>query len=345
MSETANPTNAEPRPIDDAHASGEFAIEQVSDATVELMAIAKVMPVLERQLGEVSSDIETSIVGVSRGFQGMAQRAQAAVAAASDAAGGSGEGQGADVISEMRDVVALLVQRIGDSCEFSQEASSRLAQIESRLEGIDATLCNIEEIARKARLVALNGQIESARLGEAGVAFGVVAEETKELSRHAADTSTDIRELVSQLVLDIKTTATELREQSEEDAQRLEESQQKATQLLADIDVSHRRMRDSLNQTCELSQQLGGDIAQAVMSLQFQDRVSQRIEHVIESLQVLTEQANGHAEPGAALAASTYSKSLLDRLAARYTMAGERQAHDSDEADDGSDDSDDVELF
>ena len=306
--------------------TSELIAEVDSTTGVALLTVGKVMSVLERQLVETSTDIEESVVGVCQGFRGMAQRAQSAVSSAEDAVGG-GDADGRDnFVDEMRRLVNALIQNINDSCDFSQRTSDRLAQIESQLESVDATLSDIEEIACKARVVALNGQVEAARLGDAGAAFRVVAEETKDLSRHAGDTSNAVRELVSSLADDIKETSTELKARSESDAARLRESQEQALRVLEEINDTHQQMVQSLNNTSGISQELSRDIAGAVVSMQFQDRVSQRIAHVIETLQLLVGRVDSQAEESWEPAAAEQSGEILDELASRYTMDSERHA-------------------
>ncbi len=291
---------------------------------VELLTIGKVLSVVKRQVAEASTDVETSVVGVCQGFQGMALQAKEAVNAASSSLGVENSGSGNDLISEMQLVLNSLVHNIRESCEFSETVSGRLTKLETRLASIEKTLLAIEDLSCRARLVALNGQIEAARLGEAGLAFGVVAQETKDLSVNAADTSNSIRELVAELVKEIKTTSGELRERSKVDIQRFHVSEKQALDLLQDIDVKQKRMTDSLSRTSEISTALQNEISRAVMSMQFQDRVSQRLGHVIDTLQLLTARANSQVDPVFEPAARERSDQFLQSIASSYTMDSER---------------------
>ena len=52
----------------------------------------------------------------------------------------------------------------------------------------------IEDIARTVRLISLNARVEAARAGDAGRAFGVIAEEIKSLSEQTASASAEMGE-------------------------------------------------------------------------------------------------------------------------------------------------------
>ncbi|MCU0713931.1 MAG: methyl-accepting chemotaxis protein [Pirellula sp.] len=296
--------------------------ETAIQAEIELLTMGRTISVLERQIAEVNQDIETSIVGISRGFQGMAKQAQTAISTAGAAAGD----RPADRIAEMQDVVKRLVHDMGESCDSLNGASQKLIDVEKRLDIVESVLYNIEKIASQSRLVALNGEIEARRLGDAGKAFAVVAAETKSLSQHATETSRSIRELLSELTSVVTSTTSDLSARSQSDAKRLSQSKQEAEALLSYIHSDHNRMTESLAETEKIGRELQGNISNAVMSLQFQDRVSQRIHHVVDSLKVLRSRAEETADPVWQNEAETRCLQLLQQLSSQYTMESERAA-------------------
>jgi hypothetical protein len=90
----------------------------------------------------------------------------------------------------------------------------------------------------------------------------------------------------------------------------------------------HQRTRDSLVRTTTDNSRLAGEIAAAVVGLQFQDRVKQRVEHVLETLQSLENilAGNFRARAGGAEAPGSGSDLLAD-VQSSYTMEAEREAH------------------
>ena len=311
-------------------------------AEIELLTLGRTISVLERQISEVNQDIESSIVGISQGFQGMARQAQAAISTAGATAGDRPENK----IEEMQEVVQRLVNYMGESCDSLSGASQRLIDVEKRLDVVESVLYNIEKIASQSRLVALNGEIEARRLGDAGKAFAVVAAETKLLSQHATETSRSIQELLSELTCVVTSTSSDLSARSQSDAKRLSQSKQEADSLLSFIHSDHNRMTESLAETQKIGRELQGNISNAVMSLQFQDRVSQRIHHVVDSLKVLRSRAEKTADPVWQNEAEARYLQLQQQLSSQYTMESERAAHSSDQKSGGtSAETFEVELF
>ncbi|HBJ38914.1 MAG TPA: hypothetical protein DDZ51_30040 [Planctomycetaceae bacterium] len=334
--DSIDPTSDQPN--DPQLASQRFETE------VELLTLGKIVAVLERQLKDVNHDIEKSVIGISQGFQGMARQAQAAVnvvgSVAADEDGGIGK------ISEMQTVINRLVSHMNESCESLGDASHRLSDMEGRLDGVETVLSGIEEIAARSRLMALNGQIEAGRLGAAGAAFAVVASETKQLSQHAADTSSRAQGLLSELSDDITSTTKDLSSRSKTDASRLLDSKQEAEAILIYIEENHSKMMKVLNDTGSISRELQSSISRAVISLQFQDRVSQRMEHVINSLKLICDRVRDRGDDQYDWIAEERSQVILSELSKGYTMDAERLALTGAESQAGSSgDSFDVELF
>lgn len=296
--------------------------EAIAHAEIELLTLGRTISILERQITEVNQDIESSIVGISQGFQGMAKQAQAAI----NTAGATAGDRPANKIDEMQMVVKKLVNYMGESCDSLNAASQKLIDVENRLDVVESVLYNIEKIASQSRLVALNGEIEARRLGTSGKAFAVVAAETKLLSQHATETSRSIRELLSELTSMVTSTTGELKSRSKSDAMRLSQAKQEAESLLSFIHNDHVRMTESLVETEKIGRELQGNITNAVMSLQFQDRVSQRIHHVADSLKVVRSRAEETADPTWNEEAEARCLKLLEELSSQYTMESERAA-------------------
>jgi methyl-accepting chemotaxis protein len=306
-----------------------FASARDGKQYVDVAAATKVMTMLEKQLGEVSSDVESSVVGVCQGFQGMTERAQSAINLAQGAVGMNEHGKEGDLIQQMQRVMESLLENVRLSSEFSQEVSQKLLNLESRLNLVENTIEEVEEISNRAKLVALNGQIEASRLGTQGRAFQVVAEETKALATNAAKTSDTIRSSINQLAIELHGTSSSIRTRAASDSESFRRSEESAKKLLSDIQSANSRIKQSLTQTVKIGGELRTDIAKAVMSMQFQDRVSQRIAHVIETLDILTTRMKPVCANAPQKEVELRCSEWMREITARYTMDSERELHGS----------------
>ncbi|MFO1003287.1 MAG: methyl-accepting chemotaxis protein [Planctomycetaceae bacterium] len=218
---------------------------------VELAAGVRVLQILSGQLQQTAMDIQDSIVRVSTGFAGMAQQAASAVQ-----------------LSQCR------VQ--------SREGMNKV------LDAARKTLDEVDTIAREARMVGLNGQIEAARAGQQGIAFSVVANETKSLALHAATTSDMLKRMLNEL---------------------------------AEL---HEQLVDALQSSESTSECLSREITRAVMGLQFQDRVNQQLQHITETLDAIYDRAVPITEQVPARKVAARLEDWREWMQSRSTMESER---------------------
>lgn len=323
----------------------------------EALSCLSLFPVLETQLREAVQQIEQGVVQVGNSFAGITQRARDAVTqisrgeASQDATTcGSGIGQ---LIGGTRETMSRLLQRIEQTSELSQATVQRMLEIEQRIHSLESTLGEIDAVAANARLLALNGQIEAARAGAHGAAFAIVATETAKMAVHAVGASRTIRQMIGDLSTEITGASQDLRQRASADNEEASQSRGEVNRALDCMATMHDEMRQAMQQAKENSQRLAQDISHAVMALQFQDAVSQRIGHVVSTLEEIhatlcttfeVAETTDSAGPVAAVGSDEWAR----RMAEQYTMDSERRAlaaHVADGADDTQGLGDNVELF
>lgn len=318
----------------------------------ELNSCLPMFPVLVTQLREAVQQVEQGVVEVSCSFQGMAQRARDAVAQLS--LGGQEEdgeacaGGISQLIDNTRETMGRLLQRIEQTCELSGATVQRMLEIEQRIHGLNSTLKEIDAVAANARLLALNGQIEAARAGKQGAAFAIVATETAKMAVHAVDASKIIRKMIGALSTEIAEASQDLRQRAAADAEEALQSRSEVTRALDCMAEMHGKMQQTMLVARENSQCLAHDISHAVVAMQFQDSVSQRVGHVISTLEEMHEALQSKLDLHEATGAATPVHDWTSRMADQYTMASERKAlasHVTAGADDTQGLGDNVELF
>lgn len=89
----------------------------------------------------------------------------------------------------------------------SEESTNSCLNLQQSAERIGEILLIIDDIANKINLLALNATIESARAGEAGKSFAVVAQEVKVLANQTADATKEITSHINDVREKIDTTS------------------------------------------------------------------------------------------------------------------------------------------
>ena len=291
----------------------------------EVAAMLPILDSLAKHVHETAEDLQHSVLEISTGFGGMAARVRETVETAHSGLTSDSGLSTDDTIHEIRGVLGGLLSAVQESTDSSQQLSERLQRLEQTLGEVNASLRQVEKIAEEARIVGLNGRLEAARAGSHGAAFNVVANETKNLGVHAAETSASIRRQVEQLNHSLNRVSTELQERIAIDAETARDSQTKVTNLLDQLGVMHHGLTTSLQRTESLSEGVSRDITKSIMALQFQDRVNQRLDHVVEALQALKENLSPFRDVACAGKASSRSADWRAWLNSRSTMSSERQ--------------------
>ncbi|ATL91424.1 chemotaxis protein [Aeromonas sp. CU5] len=251
----------------------------------------KALPIWSQQIENSRQQTEAAMIDLTQRFSGLASKLEEAVSASHLAAGELGDANSrgmAGVLSEsqqqLNEVVAIL-----HSAQANRDAM--LAEIKSLTTytiELNTMAMDVAKIASQTNLLALNAAIEAARAGEAGRGFAVVADEVRNLSRLSSETAQKMTEKVDT----INTAIGRAFQIAENAAARDHASALNSEQTIEQVLTRFRHATDSLAESASLLQnestEIHLEISNVIVSLQFQDRVSQILSHVRQNMESLS---------------------------------------------------------
>jgi methyl-accepting chemotaxis protein len=292
------------------------------------------LPVWSGHIESTRSQVETAISALAERFAGIVQQldetARLSDVAADSIAGGAGGGGGLVAVfaqgeRDLGQVVSSLETAMGAKAAML----TKIQALEQYIRELQDMAADVARIAQQTNLLALNAAIEAARAGEQGRSFAVVAQEVRSLSKMSADTGRNIAAkvtLISEAIAATSAAAAQSRVQ--DDA-----ATAQSAQIIDGVLQQFRRSTDALVESGSHLKSgrdyLQQEISEALVHLQFQDRISQVMSHVRDSidavppaLQALQQDYDSHGRLGALDA-----RGLLASLEKTYVMADERKVH------------------
>jgi len=336
----------------DCHIKMEETLKPVASVISER---AEMIAILENQLAKVNLDSEAAHNNISENFAVIISKAQEQSGRAGEAfqiftSSGNGDSQG--FVEKSRDTLMKVIDEQQTIASYIQETNEKLSTVMVDINSIKDTVQQVEYIADQTNLLALNAAIEAARAGEAGRGFAVVADEVRKLAEKSNEFSADIKNAVDGVSKNIQ----DIHSRAVKDVEKVQAISASSGD---EVNKTLEQLNDSMNQANVIMQELqdsstnlADDINAMVISMQYQDINRQRIEHVIEPLEIMRGDFNGI---GIALNNIEDASIQLDiseiaqHLKELYTMESERDIFNSNAdmtaAEQDRDDDDNVELF
>lgn len=282
----------------------------------EVSATLPVLEVLESQILDVIKKGNDATDKLSTSFGDMAGRANDVV----NMATGAQRDESRAGVDEVREIVSELLVQVQRTSESTQETAEMLSKIEIDLQNVEECMAEIEGIANRSRMVSLNGQIEAAAAGENGHGFAVVASETGDLATNVSEVSHRIRGVVDQMSQSIRKSFDRTRSRVTADQDAIKNCEQRVEEMLTSLDEYQQELERNLESTKSSSDELASAISQSVMTLQFQDSVSQRMHHVTETMNEIRETFGTLVDPADSGAAKRRSEEWMEKLTSSYCV-------------------------
>jgi methyl-accepting chemotaxis protein len=305
-----------------------------------------VVPVWVRQIELSRTQMEEAIVGLTSRFAGIVARLDEAVSASSAAAEGVEGGRG--LVSVFSKCETQLNEVVSSLKLAMQNKQSMLAEVTGLLDFIGELkqmAVDVAGIADQTNLLALNAAIEAARAGEVGRGFAVVADEVRKLSNLSKETGTRISAKVETISSAISGAVRAADQTAVNESQSVVRSEEAIDNVLRDFKAVTEGLVQSSSILRSQSAGIKDEVADAIVKLQFQDRVNQILSHVRDNIAVLPDYVRdsiGDFHSGGSLT-RLRTEQLLEDLQRTYAMSDERNVHSGGGG--GSADADEITFF
>ena len=190
-----------------AHQAGEEVrafSQALTDSTQTLMAAAETIESTSRalatEIGEYGQSTATVSAQGDTALIGAELDAQAQLLGTDSIRLAELAANGHDLLEQASKTLVAL----GNDIESSETTVTLLARLSKRIEGLAQGL---GRIARQTHVLALNAAIESARAGDHGEGFGVVAEQVRILAGEAGISARDMTDLLGELRTQVESVA------------------------------------------------------------------------------------------------------------------------------------------
>jgi len=290
----------------------EAEVQQNQHAIHSLQMIGKNnMPIWGNQINDCINISTTEINDLTQSFAGIVDDLNRVVSQKEESGGLSIE----EIQHKLDTISSSLVRIVGMRTE-SQEEITELAEFTGKLEVMAR---DVGAIAEQTNLLALNAAIEAARAGESGRGFAVVADEVRNLANRSGDIATSIISNVSK----VNDQFSRMSDKFILDCKLEEHLIKNADDDLKLVIQQHEDTQNARDESTERLEQISGSIASevsnALVAMQFQDRVSQILGHVLDNITALSAEIEDHKNLDV--------EGFLEKMAGEYTTTSEREAH------------------
>jgi len=245
-----------------------------------------------------------------------------------------GDGGLTQVIRTADKELNQIIDSLNKAMSGRDELLSEINNLTSIAEELSKMGEEVAGIASQTNLLALNAAIEAARAGEAGRGFAVVADEVRTLSTRSGETGSRITERIGQVNSTLFNTLEKTQKFTEQDAKLIEDAEKTIEMVVQQYRDSGGQIIKSAGQLEEESKSVKMAIEEVIISLQFQDRVSQIIDQVHHNMNELSPQVEQclhdiHTESSPQ---SIDKEQWLNEFKSTYTTVEQVDLHDDSSA-------------
>lgn len=248
-------------------------------------ACLKVMPLWEKHIETGREQMESAIKNLSVRFASLVKDLDTAMQASRAATNDSEDGNEIYAAFEhSKKELKTVVMTLHTSMKEKEAMFNKIGELGDNVTELQKMASDVAKIAEQTNLLALNASIEAARAGESGRGFAVVAAEVRDLATLSGTTGKRIGEKIKFIENAIHETLAVADNAAVSEKQFIENSENKIEEVLQRLqDITH-GLSNSSEILNDVSLGIQEEIKDILVSLQFQDRVNQIINAVLDNI-------------------------------------------------------------
>jgi methyl-accepting chemotaxis protein len=252
------------------------------DAVADAESSRQLLTIWARQVEAARTQTEEAVAALTSQFSAIVQRIDTALGSSDVTAGSQ------DRVADVRrneDDLKQVIEALRAIQQSRNQLAVEIRGLTAYTDELRKMATEVDSIGFRTNMLALNAAIEAAHAGESGKGFAVVANEVRSLSTAARDTGKMIIKKVGAINDVLARIGTTNEQITSRDDRAVEDSDERIRAVLTRF--SHNAMES--DRAAELSRTQSAAIRQEVceslVELQFQDRVSQMLSHVVASME------------------------------------------------------------
>ncbi len=303
-------------------------------ATFEAIAprLVDAFSVWSRHLQTAQTQTREATERLLGGFVSIIQQLDRIISSGAQEAAAGGQDVRAQVLTSAERDLKELLTSLDDILHAKDRVLGTIRELDGASKGLMGLADVVEKIARQTNLLALNAAIEAARAGQAGAGFAVVAGEVRRLSAESGNMGKQIGEQVRHFGAQVGATIRDAATQAESDRVALDTNEQRVRTVIERVDEAVESLHHQSEETRALSASIRTEVEELMVAFQFQDRVSQIIDQVVQAVEGI----GAHVEQATRTRRLPSAQTWQDTLSRGYSTEEQQHNHASPHARSGS---------
>jgi hypothetical protein len=210
---------------------------------------------------------------------------------------------------------------LSDNVESNRELSETMSRVDSTANQMTSFTDDMDEIESEIEVIALNASVKAAKIGDSGLALGVVAQMMQKVSVKAHVITATISQFINTIKFAMKILSSQIN--SDDDIKEIENISHDLDETLQFLRKVNDEINADLVRVSEEGDVLSRSIRESIKNIHEHDLAGKVLDRVIGGLKGIVDEANAYTQGGE----NVDPVGLLDGLSKNYSMKSEHTIH------------------